>query len=129
MTRDQVRDVRIFDLRKGGCEALVYFFRLADAEAFVQRYAPDLSLPLLYSRGRDSAPITVGVGYEKSHDEKPRYESRYDEDDWECSRVRLLLSYCSRLPTPPSPYHYRRFGEANCGPVRPTQLSRQGGMP
>ncbi len=104
MTRDQVRDVRIFDMRKGGCEALVYFFRLADAEAFVQRYAPDLSLPLLYSRGRDSAPVTVGVEYEKTHDEKPRYESRYDEDDWECSRVRMLFSYPPRPLPPLSPY-------------------------
>ncbi len=101
MTREQVRDVRIFELRKGGCEALVSFFRLADAEAFVQRYAPDLSLPLLYSRGRDSAPVTVGVEYEKTHDEKPAHESRHEEDDWECSRVRLLLSYLLLPSTSP----------------------------
>ncbi len=92
MTRDQVRDVRIFDAATGSCEALVHFFRLADAETFMDRYFPSFALPSTYPRGRDSTPITVGVNFGQSRDEMAHYDSRYDaraegEDDWECMSV------------------------------------------
>ncbi|KAH8885678.1 hypothetical protein GQ53DRAFT_728645 [Thozetella sp. PMI_491] len=120
MTRDQVRNVRIFDINRGGCEALVHFFHLEDAERFVDRHYPSFSLPLSYSRGRDAAQVTVDVDFDNSPNETSYHGSRYDEpaqdDDWECMR-------CGRLNYPDRELCHKCKAErtsdndSNSGPV------------
>ena len=69
MTKDQVQDIQLFDLKRGGCEAIVHFFHIEDAESFVDKNAPTLALPLLYTRGKDSRPVMVGVDFDLPRDD------------------------------------------------------------
>lgn len=67
--------------------AVVEFRRRADAEAFVDRYYPEVSFPLEHSRGVDSEPLTFRIGFDQGEEQK---EKREDED-WDCVRVSGLM--------------------------------------
>ncbi|KAK5660697.1 hypothetical protein OQA88_12061 [Cercophora sp. LCS_1] len=85
MADDQVRVARLRYDGSGRRIAVVEFHRRADAEAFVERYHPEVSFPLEHSRGVDSEPLTFRVGYDRG-EERERERERRDDEDWDCVR-------------------------------------------
>lgn len=75
--------------RTGRRIAVVEFRRRADAEAFVDRYYPEVSFPLEHSRGVDSEPLTFRIGFDQGREEEHR--EKRDDEDWDCVRVSLLV--------------------------------------
>jgi len=70
--------------------AVVEFYRRSDAEAFMEKYYPEVSFPLENSRGVDSEPMNFGLGYNRRDEQDAPREAAREGEDWGCSTVGFL---------------------------------------
>ena len=70
--------------------AVVEFYRRSDAEAFMEKYYPEVSFPLENSRGVDSEPMNFGLGYSRREEQDAPREAPREGEDWGCSNVGSL---------------------------------------
>ncbi|KAK3392964.1 hypothetical protein B0H63DRAFT_456987 [Podospora didyma] len=119
-TREEVKQVCLYHDQYGRQTAVVEFYRDDEAERFVDRYFPNVSFPLISSRGINSPPITVGMDFDGRGRDSSRGPGR---DDWECpqcNKVNWGRPVCFKCkmdrPAEPAFTDPRLTGESNVDP-------------
>ncbi|KAK1833150.1 hypothetical protein QBC39DRAFT_346966 [Podospora conica] len=85
MSSDQVKLARLRHDHNGRRIAVVEFHRRSDAEAFMDKYYPEVSFPLENSRGPDSEAMNFGVSFNRRDEPDAPRESTREGEDWECT--------------------------------------------
>lgn len=89
---EDVKAVRLRNNKRGRRIGFVEFYRVADAEEFVEYHYPSLEFNLAHSRGVDSEPITVGINYSRGREDDNRddRDRGRDGDEWTCREVSCI---------------------------------------